>query len=87
MMAFAPARRSVATFQQYVVAPANYLTPIPKDLPSDLAAPMLCAGVAAYSALRKSRARSGDWKVMMGAGGGVRHAILLLSYCWPALTN
>lgn len=63
------------TFQQYVVAPANYLTPIPKDLPSDLAAPMLCAGVTAYSALGKSGARSGDWVVMMGAGGGVRHAI------------
>ncbi|KAL1581751.1 hypothetical protein WHR41_09455 [Cladosporium halotolerans] len=61
------------TFQQYVVAPANYLTPIPKDLPSDLAAPMLCAGVTAYSALKKSGARSGDWVVMMGAGGGSRH--------------
>lgn len=75
------------TLQQYAVAPANYLTPRPKDLPSDLAAPMLCAGVTAYSALRKSGAMSGDWAVMMGAGGGLRHAILLFSYCWPALTN
>lgn len=47
------------------------LTPIPKDLPSDLAAPMLCAGVAAYSALKKSGAKSGDWIVLLGAGGGV----------------
>ncbi|KAL1581631.1 hypothetical protein WHR41_09597, partial [Cladosporium halotolerans] len=34
---------------------------------------MLCAGVTAYSALRKSGAMSGDWAVMMGAGGGLRH--------------
>ena len=59
------------TFQQYVVGPASYMTPIPKNLPSDLAAPMLCAGVTAYSALRKSGAKSGDWVVMLGAGGGV----------------
>lgn len=59
------------TFQQYVVGPADYVTPIPKDLPSDMAAPMLCAGVTAYSALRKSGAKSGDWIVLLGAGGGV----------------
>lgn len=59
------------TFQQYVVGPASYMTPIPKNLPSDLAAPMLCAGVTAYSALRKSGAKSGDWVVLLGAGGGV----------------
>jgi propanol-preferring alcohol dehydrogenase len=32
---------------------------------------MLCAGVTAYSALRKSGAKSGDWIVLLGAGGGV----------------
>lgn len=30
------------TFQQYVLAPANYVTPIPASLASDAAAPMLC---------------------------------------------
>ena len=33
------------TFQQYAIAPAHYVTPIPDDLPSDAAAPMLCGGV------------------------------------------
>jgi alcohol dehydrogenase, propanol-preferring len=33
------------TFQQYAVAPAHYVTPIPDGLPSDVAAPMLCGGV------------------------------------------
>ena len=32
------------TFQQYVLGPANYVTPIPDGLPSDAAAPMLCGG-------------------------------------------
>lgn len=33
------------TFQQYALAPANYVTPIPDGLASDLAAPLLCGGV------------------------------------------
>jgi alcohol dehydrogenase, propanol-preferring len=33
------------TFQQYAIAPAHYVTPIPDGLPSDVAAPMLCGGV------------------------------------------
>jgi propanol-preferring alcohol dehydrogenase len=61
------------TFQQYVLAPANYVTPIPKNLASDMAAPMLCAGVTVYSALRKSSAKAGDWVVLLGAGGGLGH--------------
>lgn len=38
----------------------SYVTPIPESLPSDAAAPMLCAGVTVYSALRKSGAQAGD---------------------------
>lgn len=33
------------TFQQYALAPANYVTPIPDALSSEDAAPILCAGV------------------------------------------
>lgn len=33
------------TFQQYALAPASYVTPIPEGLSSEDAAPMLCAGV------------------------------------------
>jgi D-arabinose 1-dehydrogenase-like Zn-dependent alcohol dehydrogenase len=61
------------TFQQYTLGPANYVTPIPESLDSADAAPMLCAGVTVYSALRKSGAKSGDWIALLGAGGGVRH--------------
>jgi alcohol dehydrogenase, propanol-preferring len=49
------------------------VTPIPESLPSDAAAPMLCAGVTVYSALRKSNAQAGEWVVLLGAGGGLGH--------------
>lgn len=61
------------TFQQYALAPAHYVTPIPDGLASDLAAPLLCGGVTVYSALKKSGAQSGDSVVVAGAGGGLGH--------------
>ncbi|KAK5014688.1 hypothetical protein LTR60_003232 [Cryomyces antarcticus] len=61
------------TFQQYVIGPANYVTPIPDNLDSAAAAPLLCAGVTVYSALRKSEAKSGQFVVILGAGGGLGH--------------
>lgn len=61
------------TFQQYVLSPANYVTPIPDGLDSAAAAPLLCAGVTVYSALRKTNAESGQWVIIMGAGGGLGH--------------
>lgn len=36
------------TFQQYTLAPASYVTPIPEGLKSEDAAPMLCAGVTTW---------------------------------------
>ena len=56
-----------------MTGPADYVTPIPDSLSSDMAAPMLCAGVTVYSALRKSGAESGSWVVLLGAGGGLGH--------------
>jgi alcohol dehydrogenase, propanol-preferring len=61
------------TFAQFALAPANYVTPIPESLGSADAAPMLCAGLTSYSALRKCGAKSGDWVVVSGAGGGLGH--------------
>jgi propanol-preferring alcohol dehydrogenase len=61
------------TFQQYLTSPAHYVTPVPDSLPSDVAAPLLCAGVTVYSALKRSNARPGNWVVISGAGGGLGH--------------
>ncbi|KAH3984085.1 hypothetical protein HBI24_055440 [Parastagonospora nodorum] len=67
------------TFQQYVLSPANYVTPIPDGLDSAAAAPLLCAGVTVYSALRKANAESGKWVIISGAGGGLGHLAVQLS--------
>jgi propanol-preferring alcohol dehydrogenase len=67
------------TFQQYVLSPANYVTPIPEGVDSAAAAPLLCAGVTVYSALRKANAESGNWVVIMGAGGGLGHLAVQFS--------
>ncbi|KAL2809609.1 alcohol dehydrogenase 2 [Aspergillus granulosus] len=61
------------TFQQYVLGPAHYVTPIPDGVPSDEAAPLLCAGVTVYAALKRSKAQPGQWVVISGAGGGLGH--------------
>lgn len=45
------------TFQQYVLAPASYVTPIPDGLDSALAAPLLCGGVTVYAGLKKCGAQ------------------------------
>ena len=45
------------TFQEYVVSPADYVTPIPEGVPSEVAAPLLCGGVTVYAALKKSGAQ------------------------------
>ncbi|KAH7177198.1 hypothetical protein DER46DRAFT_621176 [Fusarium sp. MPI-SDFR-AT-0072] len=63
------------TFQQYLTVPARYLTHIPDGVSSEVAAPMLCAGLTSYAALRKVNASPGDWVVVSGAGGGLGHLV------------
>ncbi|KAJ5717432.1 hypothetical protein N7488_003078 [Penicillium malachiteum] len=67
------------TFQQYALGPANYVTKIPGGLDSAEAAPMLCAGVTVYSALKRSNAKPGQWVVISGAGGGLGHLAVQLA--------
>jgi len=57
----------------------SYVNPIPEQLSSADAAPMLCAGVTTYAALRKSNAKSGEWVVISGAGGGLGHIAVQLA--------
>ncbi|CAG7944261.1 unnamed protein product [Penicillium salamii] len=67
------------TFQQYTLGPASYVTPIPESLDSAEAAPLLCAGVTVYSALKRSHARPGQWVIISGAGGGLGHLAVQLA--------
>ncbi|KAG4419290.1 hypothetical protein IFR04_007609 [Cadophora malorum] len=64
------------TFAEYAIAQANYVTPIPTNIDSIDAAPMLCAGLTVYTALLKANAKKGDWVAVSGAGGGLGHIAL-----------
>ena len=56
-------------YQQYMVAPAEALAAIPEGLKSEEAAPLLCAGVTTFNALRHSGALPGDLVAVQGIGG------------------
>jgi D-arabinose 1-dehydrogenase-like Zn-dependent alcohol dehydrogenase len=56
-------------YQQYMVAPANALVAMPESLGDVEAAPLLCAGITTYNALRHSGAMPGDLVAIQGIGG------------------
>src|SRR6202051_4857745 len=56
-------------YQQYMVAPIEALAAIPEGLKDAEAAPLLCAGITTYNALRHSGAFPGDLVAVQGVGG------------------
>ena len=56
-------------YQQYMVAPVEALAAIPDGLSDVEAAPLLCAGVTTFNALRHSGAVPGDVVAVLGIGG------------------
>ncbi|ACZ83403.1 alcohol dehydrogenase [Streptosporangium roseum] len=56
-------------FADSVVVPAVALASVPDELTAAEAAPLACAGVTVYNALRRSSARPGDTVAVLGLGG------------------
>jgi D-arabinose 1-dehydrogenase-like Zn-dependent alcohol dehydrogenase len=56
-------------YQQYMLAPIEAVARIPDGLDLAEAAPLLCAGITTYNALRHSGARPGDLVAVQGIGG------------------
>src|SRR5205807_4220150 len=56
-------------YQQYMVAPIEALVAIPDSLSDVEAAPLLCAGITTFNALRHSGAMPGDLVAVQGIGG------------------
>jgi len=56
-------------YQEYMVAPAEAVVAIPETLNDTEAAPLLCAGVTTFDALRRSNALPGDLVAVEGIGG------------------
>ena len=65
-------------YGEYMIAPVTSLARVPEGLSPIDAAPLLCAGVTTFNALRNSGARSGDLVAIHGIGGlghlGVQYA-------------
>src|SRR6516164_9710793 len=65
-------------YAEVMIAKASGLVSIPDDLSSADAAPLLCAGLTTFSALRNSPAKAGDLVAVLGIGGlghlGVQYA-------------
>src|SRR5258705_10489377 len=52
-----------------MIAPYTALALVPADLPAADAAPLMCAGLTTFNALRNSGAVAGDLVVVLGLGG------------------
>jgi len=65
-------------YAEMMIAKSSGLIAVPDELSSANAAPLLCAGLTTFSALRDSSARAGDLVAVFGVGGlghlGVQYA-------------
>ena len=68
-------------YADYMIAPAETLARVPDELSSVEAAPLMCAGITTFNALRNSGARPGETVAILGIGGlghlGVQYAAKL----------
>jgi D-arabinose 1-dehydrogenase-like Zn-dependent alcohol dehydrogenase len=56
-------------YADYMIAPFEALASVPDELAAEDAAPLLCAGITTFNALRKSGSRPGDLVAVLGIGG------------------
>jgi D-arabinose 1-dehydrogenase-like Zn-dependent alcohol dehydrogenase len=56
-------------YADYMIASGGALASIPEQLSATEAAPLMCAGITTYNALRNSGARIGDVVAILGVGG------------------
>jgi len=65
-------------YAEYTIANAEAVAAMPDELPAAEAAPLLCAGITVFNALRNAGARAGDLVAVQGIGGlghlGIQYA-------------
>lgn len=57
------------SFAEYAVMDADYTTVVPQAIDPIYAAPLFCAGVTTYKALKVSNVKPGQWVSVVGVGG------------------
>lgn len=60
-------------FREYAVVDARQVVPIPAELSAADTAPMMCAGVTIYAALKRCELEAGQRVGIVGCGGGLGH--------------
>lgn len=60
-------------FAEYVVVDARQLAAIPDNVKASDAAPLSCAGITVYGALKRAQLQRGQRVAIVGCGGGLGH--------------
>jgi propanol-preferring alcohol dehydrogenase len=68
-------------YAEYIVAPEDFIYPIPEGINSREAAPFLCAGIIGYRALRRSEVKPGEPIGLYGFGGSA-HIVIQIARHW-----
>jgi len=68
-------------YAQYLVAPAAFVYPLPSGVPATEAAPLLCAGIIGYRALRQSGVQPGERLGLYGFGASA-HIVIQIARYW-----
>lgn len=62
---------ATGSYQQYVVSPEKYTSPIPEGVSDIIAGPVMCSAATMYRALKEANLHPGDYACFPGGGGGV----------------
>ena len=68
-------------YAEYIVAPEAFVYPLPEGLGAREAAPLLCAGIIGYRALRRSNIRPGEPLGLYGFGASA-HVVIQIARHW-----
>ncbi len=67
-------------FAEYMLADSRYVLPIPDGISDEQAAPLLCAGIVGYRALKKAEIEPGERVGLFGFGASAHLCIQVLRY-------
>jgi propanol-preferring alcohol dehydrogenase len=67
-------------YAEYMLADARYVLPIPEEISDEQAAPLLCAGIVGYRALKKADIQPGEQVGLFGFGASAHLCIQVLHH-------
>ena len=67
-------------YGEYMLADARYVLPIPEGISNEQAAPLLCAGIVGYRALKRAEIKPGERVGLFGFGASAHLMLQVLNY-------